>query len=43
VGVTEVTRMGPGSNTTSPSKIWPVAGRPRLLCQRFTAAAVAAE
>ena len=42
-GVTEVTRIGPGSNTTSPSRISPVTGRPRAFCQRCTAAAVAGE
>ena len=42
-GVTEVTRMGPGSKTTWPSRISPVAGRPSALCQRFTAVAVADE
>src|ERR1700728_985716 len=33
-GVTEVTRIGPGSNTTSPSRISPVTGRPRASCLR---------
>ena len=42
-GVTEVTRMGPGSKTTWPSRISPVAGRPSALCQRSTAVAVADE
>ena len=42
-GVTDVTRMGPGSKTTSPSGISPFAGRPSALCQRSTAAAVAGE
>src|ERR1700728_415115 len=38
-GVTEVTRTGTGSNTTSPSRISPVTGRPRAFCQRSTPAA----
>ena len=41
--VTEVTRIGPGSNTTWPSWIFPVTARPRRLCHRSTAAAVADE
>src|SRR6202035_5760367 len=42
-GVTEVIGIGPGSNTTSPSRISPVTGSPREACQRPTAAAVAGE
>ena len=42
-GVTDVTRIGPGSKTTSPSGISPVADRPLAFCQRSTAAAVADE
>jgi hypothetical protein len=42
-GATDVTRIGPGSKTTSPSGIPPVACRPTALCQRCTAAAVAEE
>src|ERR1700689_5431647 len=42
-GVTAVTRIGPGSKTTSPSRISPVSGRPNAFCQRCTAAAVAGE
>ena len=41
--VTEVTRIGPGSNTTSPNRMVPVAGRPRAVCQRWTADAVAVD
>ena len=41
-GVTVVTRIGPGSKTTSPKRMMPVAGRPRAVCHRLTAAAVAA-
>ena len=41
-GVTVVTRIGPGSKTASPSSTVPVAGSPRAVCQRSTAAAVAA-
>ena len=40
---TEVTRIGPGSNTTAPSEIVPVAGRPRARCHRCTAAAITDE
>ena len=42
-GVTEVTRMGPGSKTAWPSRTSPVAGRPRAVCHRSTAVAVAVE
>ena len=42
-GATDVTRIGPGSKTTSPSGISPVACRPSALCQRSTAPAVAEE
>ena len=42
-GVTDVTLIGPGSKTTSPSGISPVACRPSALCQRSTAAAVTEE
>src|SRR5579872_213235 len=42
-GVTDVTRRGPGSNTTPPSRISPVAGRPSASCQRATAPASAGE
>jgi len=40
---TEVTRIGPGSKTTWPSRMAPVAGSPRAVCQRSTAAAVVEE
>src|ERR1700733_4935118 len=42
-GVTEATRIGPGSKNAPPSGIWPVACSPSARCIRSTAAAVADE
>ena len=41
-GVTEVTRTGPGSNTTEPSSSRPVTGRPCAAWNALIAAAVSA-